>query len=233
MKKRHYFLDSSLTQEIQKHTITDTEQIKHLKNILKLVPGEEIVLTNGKGFGAIFAIAEYQKEGIMLEKTQDLLKETLGVDIILACAILKQDHFELVAQKTTELGITSIIPLVTDRTIKSGIKEIRLQKIIKEAAEQSERTTLPALSNVTSFKEYMSKASASQRPIYLLDPSGIPHTQLVIEKDKSRTILIGPEGGWTEQELAQAHEAGVTIVSLGTTILRAETAAIVGTFWIA
>lgn len=231
MKKRHYFLENTLTPEDNIYTIISLEQIKHLKNILRLDTAEEIVLTNGQGYGAIFQISEYTKRGIVVRKVETLKPIQTNAPTTLACAILKQDHFELVAQKATELGITTIVPLLSERTVKNGLKETRIQKIIQEAAEQSERLTLPTLQEVSTFKKYLDCIS-SKSSIYLLDPSGIPHTEIKIEDKSERVIVIGPEGGWTESELVLAREAGVTIVSLGTTILRAETAAIVGTFWI-
>ena len=123
MKKRHYFLDQTLTQTEQKHTMTVPEQIKHIKNILKLTAGEEIVITNGQGHGGIFEIIEYQKEGILVHKVKDLVKQHVQKEVTLACAILKQDHFELVTQKATELGASTIVPLLTDRTVKNGLKD--------------------------------------------------------------------------------------------------------------
>jgi 16S rRNA (uracil1498-N3)-methyltransferase len=230
MKKRHYFLDQTLTQTEQKHTMTVPEQIKHIKNILKLTAGEEIVITNGQGHGGIFEIIEYQKEGILVHKVKDLVKQHVQKEVTLACAILKQDHFELVTQKATELGASTIVPLLTDRTVKNGLKDARIQKIICEAAEQSEQLTFPILSEALSLKKYIDSLTSTDF-VYLLDPSGIPHVEVLFEKESARTILVGPEGGWTDDELALAREAGITIVSLGTTILRAETAAIVGTFW--
>lgn len=231
MKKRHYFLESTLTPEDNTYTIISPEQIKHFKNILKLEIHEEIVLTNGRGYGAIFEIVAYQKEGILVDKVKDLAKQQLQKEVTLACAILKQDHFELVTQKATELGVTTIVPLLTERTVKSGLKEVRIQKIVQEAGEQSERLSFPTLLAPMTFKDFLGSLK-TKTSVYLLDPSGVSHREIAIGNSMPTTIIVGPEGGWTDNELAQAREVGVGIVSLGNTILRAETAAIVGTFWV-
>jgi 16S rRNA (uracil1498-N3)-methyltransferase len=139
-------------------------------------------------------------------------------------------------EKTTELGVAHIIPLVTARTIKTQVIMTRLQKIIHEATEQSERGVVSVLHQPILFSECLSSVSPSACAI-LFDISGkyisnITFNPACISQDKKEiNLYIGPEGGWAEEELHQAQQKEIEIGSLGNTILRTETAALTSCFW--
>lgn len=142
-------------------------------------------------------------------------------DMTLFQSIVKKENFELIAEKATELGVTALVPLLADRSEKKNIPEERVRKIMKEASEQSGRATLPLLLPIASFVEGLHNHKGQA---IALDPTG--------EKVKSEapgkifSLFIGPEGGWSDRELVAFRENNIPVVSMGTQILRAETAAI-------
>jgi len=130
--------------------------------------------------------------------------------------------------------VREIIPIICQRTVKTGLKYDRLQKIIKEAAEQSGRGIVPIMGKTTNFKKAIADASENNLNI-LFASSGVKLlmsdiNSLTQQENARAGIFIGPEDGWSEEEINAAKEAGFKIVSFGKLILRAETAAIVGTY---
>jgi len=220
--------------------ILDREIIHQMQKVLRLKIGDRMVLGDGKAKEVLVQIVNFQKDLIEAEPLEchinanEPKKET-----ILYCSILKKENFETVVQKATEAGIREIVPIIVKRTVKLNINEERLQKIIKEAAEQSGRGILPILNKTLSFEEAMEHAKQNCLNLFF-DKSGISiiekhaHELLPLEKRfqfcQQIGIFIGPEGGWHEDELKIANERKFMIVSLGKTTLRAETAAIVGTY---
>ncbi len=223
--------------------IIDSESIHQIKNVLRLKVGDRIILGDGKAKEVLAQILNFQKNLIEAEpiecrlNTNEPKKET-----ILYCSILKKENFETVVQKATEAGVREIVPLVVARTVKLNINEERLLKIIKEAAEQSGRGVLPILNKTLAFEEALEHSKQNCLNLFF-DKSGQSLTEshhyelLPLDKkfDLCRHIgiFIGPEGGWHEDELKIAREKNFMIVSLGKTTLRAETAAIVGSYIVA
>ena len=181
-----------------------------------------------------------------------------SVHVTLYCAVLKRENFELVCQKATEVGVSEIVPLVTDRTVKTHINKDRLEKIIVEAAEQSGRARIPVLCDAMRFDEAIGRVEKKSRNLFFdlrEDVHGdcthalfmaehtsfkghekgmtaiLPDAQQ--EQNMSRKniiIFIGPEGGWSdiERELAQKQE--FEVATLGPLTLRGETAAIIAAY---
>ena len=141
--------------------------------------------------------------------------------ITLYTSILRRENFEIVVQKATEIGVTKIVPLLSERTVKTGFNQIRLQKILQEASEQSGRTVLPTLAEPMKFEDAIT--SVDPKTTVLFDGSGSAFKS----KPTTVNLFVGPEGGFSDREVAIASEAGCTIASLGELTLRAETAAIV------
>ena|SRR3989344_508045 len=212
--------------------INSRELVNQIKKVLKLKPGEMIILCDGKMNDGLAEIKNYGKDSIIVELKEIKTNQNNPAEqIILYCSILKKDNFELVAQKATEIGITEIIPLITARTIKLDVRRKRLEKIIKEAAEQSGRGTVPLLNEPINFKRAVSDVDKNNLNIFL-NKSGENFTYFKPETShrKLTTIFVGPEGGWTQEELDLAEKLGLKIISLGRTTLRSETAAIIGSY---
>ena len=197
----------------------DSDERNHAR-VLRVREGEEVELfdAGGKNYLARF---DSPDSIAILRETENREPRT---ENHLAMSIIQVEKFELVLQKATELGVASIVPLMTDR-MEGRIerlrgKEDRWKKIVLEAVKQSGRSKIPAIESPTKFDEAIKRVG--RKIIFDADtPSG---TQ---QPSTRATLFIGPEGGFTERELELARAAGASFEKLGPRRLRAETAAIV------
>ncbi len=206
-------------------TIRDREIAHQIKDVLRLQIEERLILVDGQGQAALCEIVDFTDGQPLIRVVERLASPSQpNRRVSLYCAILKRENFELVVQKATELGVAEIIPVITERTIKLGLKMDRLRKIATEASEQSGRVDVPTIFEPQSFKSALGDAKRHEVAI-ILDPLGAERLRPAVRK--SLAVFIGPEGGWTEAELAQARENGLEVKNLGSLVLRGETAAIV------
>lgn len=203
-------------------SVTDGEFINQWKNVLRLKTGDQVILCDGEGQETLATIIDADKKEVefALETPSTPDREPKKA-VTLYCALLKRENFEIVVQKATEIGITKIVPLLTERTVKTGFNRERLEKIIQEASEQSGRTILPELGEPLKFSEAIETICGPAT--ILFDLSG----KKDIPMSGISNIFIGPEGGFTESEVALARGGEALIGSLGNLVLRGETAAIV------
>jgi len=207
--------------------VTDPELVSQWRNVLRLKTGDHLILSDGQGREAEAVITDMTKSEVFitLDKVVSPHREPTKMATLYA-AILKRENFETVVQKATELGIFRIVPLLTERTVKTGFNRERLEKIIREAAEQSGRTRIPELAEPLPFPEALAEAD--------------PATSLVLDLDgvevgpelSATQAFIGPEGGFSDAEIALAREEGFPIGLLGKLTMRGETAAIVASYLI-
>ena len=211
----------------------DDDALAHqMRSVLKLAPGEIVIIGDGSGSEATCKILRYDAGAVIVEgisighNANELPGRTT-----LYCSVLKSDHFELAAQKATEVGVSEIVPIISDRTVKSNIRIDRVQKIVREAAELAGRGLIPVVREVVPMESVLTEASHNDVNLFFDASgtlfSGVPKTV------RHAGIWIGPEGGWHQKELEMAHELGMRVVSLGPLILRAETAVIVATYTVA
>ncbi len=204
------------------------ETAHQIIKVLKLKVGEKIELCDGKGISTMALIVKLGKNNVWVKISNIVKEKTENKKVTLYCAVLKKENFELVVQKTTETGVSKIVPIITDRTIKTGLNLERLKKIAREASEQSGRTDVPEISEPITFDKAL---DISEGENILFDASGEKFTDTLKNNFKEINIWIGPEGGWTENEIKKARNLpGFKICSLGSNILRAETAAVVSVF---
>lgn len=216
--------------------IDDKEIVNQICKVLKLKVGEQVILGNGEMEEILMDIKDinrYYVEGRILKKHRN--ENEADIYGILYCAVLKKENFELVVQKATEIGISEIVPLITERTVKLNLNYERLGKIIKEASEQSGRGKLPVLRQAMKFEEAVEVAKKNDFNLFL-DASGSQLKNFKLKNLKTISVWVGPEGGWTDSEMenvkSKIKEGRFEIVSLGKTTLRGETAAIVGSWTI-
>ena len=196
---------------------------------LKIMPGETIVLCDGKGS---------EVHGTMIESTASYVRIDVGAPravttepklrLHLFAALIRPELFELMVQKTAELGIAEITPLITERTIRTGFKRARLESIAKEAAELAGRGIVPIIHDPTELTNVI--ARATDRSPWLVADQGGGDVPPSLKKCSEVGLFIGPEGGWTDRERDMFKQVGISSVGLGSTVLRAETAAIAGCF---
>ncbi len=210
--------------------ILDLELANQLKNVLKIAIGEKIILVNEDGFEAEAALKKISKNEIEVE-IESVIANTSepSSQITLYLSILKNENFELAVQKAVECGVSTIVPIITTRTVKLGIKLARLQKIAKEAAEQSGRGKIPEIREPEQFTDSLHSTKSFDRGC-ICDLSGESAQKVFTGPIQTVGIWIGPEGGFSAEEIAQAKAAGLQAVNLGQLTLRAETAAIIATY---
>ncbi len=207
--------------------IKDQELVDQLHKVLRFRPGERIALFNGSGKEAICVIKLISAEEVVVEiqTISDSFKE--GKKINLYLAVLKKENFELALQKAVECGITSITPIITRRTVKLGLNLDRLERIVKEAAEQSGRGMLPTINGIVDFEEAAKTARGGKIIGHMY---GKPFQEIIGLKNEEISIFIGPEGGWETKEVEIARDNQIIPVDFGPRVMRAETAAIVSVF---
>lgn len=215
-------------------TITDADVIHQWKNVLKFKKGEHIELSSTGGMQALCELSYVDKNEAVLSVIEEYEnKNKLEKDATLYMAILKRENFELVAQKATELGITTIVPILTDRTIKQNLNFERLNKIVKEASELCGRSSIPEIKDIMKFEDAIGDSKNSKTQIFF-DSTGTPLPRSDLGKTEidsmSISLFIGPEGGWTEKEINLAKENNLPIISVSPLTLRGETAAIVAVY---
>jgi len=243
MKRHRFIVPFDQTQTSLR--LFETELVRQITLVLKLKVGEEIVLCDGKGKEAVVRLTSVEKKevtGEVIERMENTNEPTRHV--VLYCAVLKRENFELVVQKASEVGVAEIVPLITRRTVKTGLKLERLRQIAKEAAEQSGRGIVPVVHEAVGFEEAIEQARGNDGN-WFLDVGAtlavaLPRGDGAGASDRVGTrpiptgeragLFVGPEGGWDPDEVAQAKRAGFTSASLGKLVLRAETAAVVGAY---
>lgn len=231
--------------QINDHVVTITGgDVNHIKNVLRMKPGEEIAVSNGVDNReyrcAIEELGEDEVRCRLLFVKEDGLE--LPAKVYLFQGLPKADKMELIIQKAVELGVYEVIPVATKRAVvklepkKAASKITRWNAIAEAAAKQSKRRIIPKVTDCMSFKqavEYAASLDVKLIPYELSE--GMAETKHLIEGIKagqSVAVFIGPEGGFAEEEIALAKEAGITPITLGRRILRTETAGFTVLAWL-
>ena len=215
-------------QQLQENQLLLTPQQQHyLLRVLRLRDGDKFIAMNGMGKWWLTKLQG--KQGEIVEILE--IKRELPISITLMMALPKGNGFDEVIRCCTELGVTYIAPVLSDRTLlnPSFQKLERWRRIASESAEQSERAFVPTILEPVAFKTAITENTATHS--YICEARGdYPHLKQLINNTntaKEIIIAIGPEGGWTDQELEIAVKSGFVATSLGCRILRAVTAPIV------
>lgn len=225
--RRRFFVD-----EVRNgHAHIEGDHARHLTNVLRVEVGQKYEVSDNRNV-YLAEIESARKSDVVFRTLDKLPAEPARVRIILYAALIKFDHFEWMIEKTTELGVTEIVPVIAIRT-ERGLERAaekrleRWRRIALEASQQSRRAYLPEIAEAIPFAKAL---HADVKYRYVLDEmdGGVPLARAFPEQrntDDAVAILVGPEGGWADVERTQFTEAGWTRVSMGPLILRAETAA--------
>lgn len=208
--------------------------VNHIKNVLRLGVGQEIIICNGQGQD-YYCIIDRVRSGEIIAKIRyaERSKTELRTKIYLFQGLPKKDKMELIIQKAVELGVYEIIPVITKRTIvklegkKVNKKLERWQTIAEAAAKQAGRGLIPKVNQVLDFKQALTYAASIETILMPYEKAeNMQETKELIQKinPTSVGIFIGPEGGFETSEVALATENRVLPISLGKRILRTETA---------
>jgi len=209
------------------------DNASHIKTVLRLCNGDEIVVCDGKGndYSAVITLDKNNVYAKLNEKTNNISEPDYHLTIFQA--LPKADKFELIIQKCVELGVYSIVPVITERVIvkADGKKLDRWQKISEAAAKQSQRGTIPIINEIVTLKNAF-KIAANIENCAVAYEKNVEESIFMKEwinscKGDDYAVFIGPEGGFSEKEISLFTENGITMISMGSRILRTETAPIV------
>ncbi len=221
------FYSESLTADSTNYTLPKDES-KHVIRVLRKSLGDSIRLTNGQGFLFNAIIEDVNPNKCRLSIISHSYQDPREYSLHLAVAPTKlNDRYEWFLEKATEIGITEITPLVCDHSERKVIKEDRYLKIMQSAMKQSLHYHLPTLNAITSFKDFITGLDAQNSFIAHCEESDKKSIKTVLKPNTSYTILIGPEGDFSLDEISFALSSGIQPITLGNTRLRTETAAIV------
>ncbi|MBS1946772.1 MAG: 16S rRNA (uracil(1498)-N(3))-methyltransferase [Bacteroidetes bacterium] len=216
-------------QQDEKFIVLNEETSKHIVQVLRMKAGENLLLTNGKGSLADCEIIDGHRKKCTVKILKKSFEEQRARKISIGISILKNaSRFEWFLEKSAELGVNEIIPLICQRTEKQHFRHDRMNSILISAMLQSQQVWLPVLRELTAFKEIVAESHQSQKFIaHCLEETKASVTDAANPSTSSQIILIGPEGDFAQEEIFFAYQHHFIPVSLGNTRLRTETAGIV------
>lgn len=217
------------THSVNNQISITADKARYLASVLRCKEGETLVIFNGEGNCFQTKISKVGKKEVIadvLEKFQ--CNPESPINITLVQSLLRGEKMDLVIQKTTELGVREIVPVVTERSqLRETRKTARWQKIAEEASRQSGRTVIPVVHEPVSFQDMFTDNDFKGVIFYEEESVRLSDSiSSLVSHPSSLFIVIGPEGGFTKEEVELAKEKGLVAASLGKRILRAETAAI-------
>ncbi|MDQ5953253.1 MAG: Ribosomal small subunit methyltransferase [Patescibacteria group bacterium] len=208
--------------------VTDRDLVHQWRSVFRYNVGSQVILFDGSGIDYLCILTSLRNLGAtvsVVKKTQTP-DGTARKNIWLCMALIKKDNFELAVQKASELGVSHIVPVICEHSEKRKLNMERMQKIAVEASEQSGRGDIMTVHPITKLADLLSIGVLPQEKV-VFHPTGIPFKQYRDStKEVSFAPFIGPEGGFSDKELELFKTYNMPVVSLGSQILRAETAAI-------
>ncbi len=236
---RRRFYAPPIAFALEEQTVSlSADEARHARGVLRLQPGDEVYVFDGAGKEFRCAVREFARNGAALDVLEEVApaRPESPLDLTLAIALLKGEKFDLVVQKATELGASRIVPVATARAdvqIRNGDeakrKVVRWQRITLEAAKQCGRARPIEIQEPIAFKALIERAAPDgELHLMFAERNGTSLAEVACDSQPAKLLaLIGPEGGWTDEEIERARAGGWQIVTLGGRTLRAETAAIV------
>jgi len=229
MRITRIFQDISLSENI--NIELNKEASNHIANVLRLPVNTSLIVFNGKGGEFIAHIVDIKKKtvSVKIEAFSNIENES-PINIHLAQCISRGEKMDVTIQKSVELGVSEITPIISERcgvklsNERWGKRLDHWQKIIISACEQCGRNTIPVLNSVINFNEFIQKESVDLK--LLLQPYTETTLSEINTSNKDFTILIGPEGGLSDDEIQEAENHHCISLKLGPRILRTETAAL-------
>ena len=216
--------------ENSKTAIFSSDESRHLFKVLRKKVGDEVLITNGNQLMFKGNILDISKNNCEVEISKCEKKEKLGYSLHIVISILKSnERFEWFLEKASEIGITEITPVLCERSEKKFINEKRLNKVLISAMKQSLKANLPILNPIVKLKDFYKSNLSDQLFIAHCNQSEKDFLISSIKPKENITILIGPEGDFSKNEVEEAIKIGFKPVSLGNTRFRAETAGIIAT----
>jgi 16S rRNA (uracil1498-N3)-methyltransferase len=221
------FYNSSINENTESFFF-DKEESKHIIKVLRKKDNDILFVTNGLGYLFKTEITLASDSKCTVKILSAVKSETPQFHLHLAVAPTKMnERFEWFLEKATEIGIHEITPILCDRSERKVINQERFEKIILTAMKQANVLFLPKLNKFKTFKEFMQVKNEGMQLIAHCEETSKKSLKSVLKPNQNVTLLIGPEGDFSEKEIQLATAQNFTAVSLGNTRLRTETAAIV------
>ena len=222
MRLHRFYISPKTHKLTNKFWLQDKDIVNQWQRVLRYKVGQQVVLFDGEQHERLYKIAKFEPEAADLELVTEMTRKLPSKDIYLAWALLKKDKNDWVLQKCTELGVNHFIPILSERCEKTGFNRDRAKKIVTEASEQCGRGNIPNVREPilldTLFEEFEGKI-----PVMVCEQAG----QSQFDMDVNKLVLVvGPEGGWTDKELAMFKDNNAQVVTMGDFTHRAETASV-------
>ncbi len=225
MSKIRLFCEKSLEEKKLIKIIDD--DFHYLSNVMRCDLGSVILLFNEKNGEFQSKVIEKNKKELVLSIVKRTKYEKIISSFDMVFCPPKSNKLDILIQKCTEIGVNNFIPVISDHTENRKLNLMRIKKIIKESVEQSNQTHLPEIFDPISFDTFIEKCKKDNQIFFADIQSNINFEDLKIEKNKSNSIFIGPEGDFSSKELEVLRKSkNFYSFSLGKRILRSETAAI-------
>ena len=220
----------------------DAELARHMGKVLRLSAGEQVTVCTGDGSAYLVVLEQFSKDSVTgrIVEQLDNVQET-NIQVVLYQGMPKGDKLELIIQKCTELGISAVIPVETSRSVvhldggKASKKLERWQKIAQEASQQSKRVQVPTVGPYYNWKQMLQQLQTDEAKgltIVFWEDEDTQSLKALLrsqaEKPQRINLVVGPEGGLSEDEVEQLRALGAVSASLGKRILRTETAGMAG-----
>jgi len=228
----HRFYINELVGSKTEIILDDSSVVHQIRKVFRLKKGDLLIIFDGSGSDFTCGIEDFRDDTIILGMRSVTKSRFMPErEVYLYAALVKKDTFEWIVEKATELGVTKIIPVIAERTEKKAVNEERLKKIALEASEQSGRGSVPEIATVIDLRQAVSDLkSGMDKALDIKIISFHTDAELFdvsdIKGNKALACFIGPEGGWSPDEIALFHENKIPVKSIGTQVLRAETAVV-------
>ncbi len=230
MPDRVYYCPDALSHLVDDAPIeVQGDEARHLTRVRRVGVGAVVEVFDGQGLARVAEVVEVSKDRVRLQpKGPPLPDRVEKVSILLATAVPKGDRFDWLIEKATEIGVSSVVPILTERSVVDprSAKLDRLRRVIVEAAKQCGRNRLMTLAEPVRWHDFVRSASTDACKL-IAHPGGRPFVDWPRPKASTVVVAIGPEGGFREAEVELALASDWISVTLGATLLRIETAALV------
>lgn len=209
--------------------LTDQAIVHQIIRVFRMKKGDSFIICNNEFVDYFVTLESTSRDSLSCSVAQVKTVPHVSRDVAICIAITKGPRFDEALLHLAEVGVSKVIPIITERTQKKDLNNSRAEKILREGAEQSGLGKVPEVISPIPLREAVKIMKEEQRELWWCDTQEDTKEKIRASSEKL-AVFVGPEGGFTESETELAHSVGVKPISLGKTVLRAETAALVAAY---